>query len=102
MTLLSRVEALTGPDRKIDDELATMAGLEWSVVSAPHITGSVDAALVFAEKVLPPGDAIQQMGRPPFGLPGRWRVELLDGSGATAKTLPLAIIRAVLRAKEGT
>jgi hypothetical protein len=99
MTLLSRVEALTGPDRAIDAELARMVGFEH--LQAPY-TASVDAALAFAEKVLPPGDAIQQMGRPPFGLPGRWRVELLDGSGATAKTLPLAIIRTVLRAKEGT
>lgn len=115
MTLLSRVEALTGPDRDVDAELwADVAGIAVLYLdlqnSAPPLTGSVDAALAFAEKVLP-GWAIEHIGADAVGFPGKlktmgWYVDIGSGdaepSRAGAPTLPLAILGAVLRAKEGT
>ena len=97
MTLLSRVEALTGPDRGIDAELARMIGEK--PFGCPTYTASVDAALAFAEKVLPgirKRKTVYEAARhKPFCV---W---FDDADDAYHFTEPLAIILAVFRAKEG-
>jgi hypothetical protein len=121
MTLLSRVEALTGPDRDVDAELwADVAGIAVLYLdlqnSAPPLTSSVDAALAFAEKVLMndiptfcyaydlnyAASAHAHMSyvatlHLAVGIP-----PVMSSVSAQSHTMPLAICIAVLRAKEGT
>lgn len=125
MTLLSRVEALTGPDRAVDAELAKMRGVSHMAQEfPPPYTASVDYALAFAEKALPPG-FLWSVCKPPEGKKKRKRKSddvhvPFDGYVATddkigtkshkfalvehvspALAIVLAVL-AVLRAKEGT
>ena len=104
MTLLSRVEALTGPDRAIDAELAKMRGASHMAQEfPPPYTASVDYALAFAEKALNIA-SFRLINRKELPKPCIAGLQMEDGTGfgADASTLPLAIILAVLRAKEGT
>jgi hypothetical protein len=142
LSLLARVEALTGPDRDIDaeifiehsgevpanagrvDSLHGMVG--WWPIDAPYesardvprYTGSTDAALALADKVLPRG-FLWSVSRPPEGKKKRKRKSddvpiPFDGYVATDDRIgekshrfaivehvspALAIILAVLQAK---
>lgn len=137
MTLLSRIEALTGPDRDVDAELLKsfddehdtitrffdsikgwqeINGLGSKTYSHPApLTSSVDAALAFAEKVLP--GWFWRAGHVPAvhwekgrGYDNWAHVSRTNASNCDredeatgwADSVPLAIILAVLRAKEGT
>lgn len=114
MTLLSRVEALTGPDRLTDGVLDTFLSGNDRWDDPPLYTASVDAALAFAEKALP--GWFWRAGHVPttHWVNGRgydnWahvsrtnasNCDREDEATGWADSVPLAILVAVLRAKEG-
>lgn len=116
--LLQRVEAARGPDWEIDAEIYRAFGYRVEVfvgdrvVAFPpeggpatpakqHLTGSVDAALELAEKVLPRyriGMAFDPDGyhRASCTSPGTGLLDM--GPIGRAATLPLALVAALLRA----
>lgn len=137
MTLLSRVEALTGADRDVDAELLKafddehntitrffdsitgweeINGLGSKTYSHPApLTGAVDAALAFAEKVLGVDSPTlcysfdlnyHCYAHAEMAYVATLHLAVGDPAAmssvtAQAHTLPIAILAAVLRAKEG-
>lgn len=107
--LIRRVEAATGPDRELDFDVCAALGLyEAEPTYGPHLrriwhgprlTASIDAALALVEKVLPGCTDTSDASYPEAGI--EWTL-FPDGGDdwitGTAKTRPLAIIAALLRA----
>jgi len=108
--LIERLEAATGPSRETDHEIHTAtnkalrAGFRFGHV--PHYCSSVDDAVALAVRVLP-GWYFEHIGNDAMGGDYDmswvgWTVDISPGmSGGFqghAKTLPVAICLAVLRA----
>ncbi len=108
--LLRRVEAATGPDRKLDRALAALFGADVTQVGTNTIhrigayTASIDAALALVERMLP--GWYWRIDRPLSG-PSAELAEFADGPQpsslkrafmADAPTVPLAILVALLKA----
>lgn len=124
--LVERLREAKGPDREIDGDLffeldpefpnfamhmsalpdpATFATGAYTSVKAPAYTSSIDAALALVERVLPGWR--YDLHSPRFGTP--FEAVLMDGDGAarkivvsTAPTAPIAILAALLTAKDST
>lgn len=126
-SLIQRLEEATGPDRRLDGDIAQALGQvpswctyrseqqpslwndgrpglrarEWC---APHYTKSLDVSLSLLERCLP-GEFIELDGprkylNIPTPVPGRWRAEVAGKVGWGA-TPAFALILAVLRVVEG-
>lgn len=117
--LIERVEALSGPDREASRDIWMYFGtpewkrayieaqapcgcpheqaVEYSVRHLPDITASIDAALSFAERVMPGWTwCVGTDGSDDF-FANVWNG--VEEANAYAPTPPLAIILATLRAK---
>jgi hypothetical protein len=97
-SLIARVEAATGPDRRLDlDICAALGTLEYASTARgytrmphPELTASIDAALAFAERVLP-GKGWRLL----YSAMMDWRAHVEPNVG---KLLPRVLILALLRA----
>jgi hypothetical protein len=98
--LLSRVEAASGPDVRLDRAINKM--FPDGELGSPYYTSSIDAAVALAERALPgfsilmavnPGKAMANIHSAPLGVNGKWF------PAGRNKTLPLAICSATIRAK---
>jgi hypothetical protein len=117
--LLARVEAATGPDRKLDCALycataespfenyypdcvlAVLGGFRarLEIEDVPKLTASLDAALALVERVRPEASVLMGLRQSAETRP--WaRVNGVTRSGAdpVAETIPLALLAALLRA----
>ena len=116
--LIARVEAANGPDREIDADISRTLGLtyrdgafgigygdDWPQA---ELTASIDAALALVERMLPGGfgtlayfpessEAVIMVDVSTETPVGNIMVATVFGR-ATARTLPLAILLALLRA----
>ena len=111
-SLITRLEALTGPSREVDAEIAKAAGwsfdtefltLKWtspngeiSRAAPPQFTGSIDAALTLMPATLK-NTVLLQTSSPAkagFGRDGK-KFTYLEGA-----TAPIALCIAALKARE--
>lgn len=111
-TLIAKLEAATGPDRELDAEIAIaldqIASRDfWSIdyIKAdmvPAVTGSIDAAVALAARVLPGwGWSTQSFGED--GAQGKvWKHGWYDGAVIYAEhsSPAIALVIAILRAKQ--
>ena len=121
-SLIEKLEKATSPDRHLDARICWTLGLEpWAGTDEIHLThfgigsridkrtpaytASIDAAVSLAERVLPGWcfDEIRQDWEgSPTGVTGfGWTVEMVNGLTRVqgqAKTFPIAILLATLRA----
>lgn len=113
--LISKLEGLSGPDREVDALVAVwayprLAGLrpsgmggwhdpEWGLIAPPSaFTASIDSAVALIEEKLP-GCWLTMGTREPWA--NIWREENTLVASGKAKTLPIALLIALLRALEG-
>lgn len=107
-TVIERLRALTGPDRKVDGDIACAIGLlhprdfttpTSSIPSAPTYTASLDAA----RTLLPPNSGYgtwRVIGKPPNAA-----IQSPDGEWSdyqSGQTEAIAFCIAALKAREGT
>ena len=112
--LIARLTEATGPDREIDLDLWRLFGdlppavhERWDYQTVPY-TASVDASLALVERVLP--GKHWSLGWWDEGFrceflvfeEGEWWYHAGKGTVGEAPTLPLAILVALLRAKQAT
>lgn len=114
--LITRLSKLDATDRQVDGEIwrYLMSDEPRAVHHGPipKLTASVDAALALADRVLPGWtfehigqDYIRARGLDNDVMPMGWTVEISDGAQTIqgqAPTFPIAILIALLRAKEAS
>ena len=115
MTLITRLEALTGPSREVDEEIAKTTGwtaVPWEFEGArgvawyasgpeaykecPHFTGSIDAAMTLMPASLKNTILLQTSSPAKAGF-GRDGKKFTYFEGVTA---PIALCIAALKARE--
>lgn len=115
ISLIKRLEALTGPSREVDAEIANATGWEsgpWEIAGmrgvtwyasgpevykeCPHFTGSIDAALTLMPATLKNTILLQTSSpaKAGFGRDGK-KFTYLEGA-----TAPIALCIAALKARE--
>ena len=119
-TLITRLEALTGPSREVDAEIAKAvgwttfmfggAGLCWKDPAGrvhavpPHFTGSIDAALTLMPKINRPNLpwlAIKSNNpNNPIGCRCELWLDNVKNYNGRGKTLAIALCIAALKARE--
>lgn len=129
--LLKRLEAATGSDRALDDDLMWWADYGWADtwgcwadrrvgnrggepttitdVQGLPFTASIDAALSLVERVLPAGPWLrwfaaggEEQDGDNYSFDLRYDSNPDNLATASAKTMPLAILIALLKAKESS
>lgn len=123
ISLIKRLEALTGPSREVDAEIATAIGwksvpwefsgkrgLTWYApdlevhYECPHFTGSIDAALTLMPKINRPNFpwlAIKSNNpNNPIGCRCELWLDNVKNYNGRGKTLAIAICIAALKARE--